>query len=140
MMVPLQDQPPLGVGESADSTLRGITAPTSVELESRQRVWRWFTEGNVPVKIGMLVLFAGVAALLKYASDSGMLHVPAGLRVALIAFAAIAGLPVALLQSVWPRRVTSVRLPFNSRVAGTRSVNWRAASSPRPTLATSGFV
>lgn len=31
----------LGVGESADSTLRGITAPTSVELESRQRVWRW---------------------------------------------------------------------------------------------------
>lgn len=57
-----------------------------------QRVWRWFTEGNVPVKIGMLVLFAGVAALLKYASDSGMLHVPAGLRVALIAFAAIAAL------------------------------------------------
>jgi uncharacterized membrane protein len=55
-------------------------------------VWRWFTEGNVPVKIGMLVLFAGVAALLKYASDSGMLRVPAGLRVALIAFAAIAAL------------------------------------------------
>ena len=31
----------LGVGESADSTLQGITAPTSIELESRQRVWRW---------------------------------------------------------------------------------------------------
>ncbi len=30
----------LGVGESADSTLRGVTAPTSLEIESRQRVWR----------------------------------------------------------------------------------------------------
>ena len=45
---------------------------------------RWFTEGNVPVKVGMLVLFAGVAALLKYASDQGWLHaadrVPPGRR------------------------------------------------------------
>jgi uncharacterized membrane protein len=57
-----------------------------------QRIWRWFTEGNVPVKIGMLVLFAGVAALLKYASDSGMLRVPIGLRVALVALAAMAAL------------------------------------------------
>lgn len=57
-----------------------------------KRVWHWFTEGNVPVKIGMLVLFAGVAALLKYASDAGMLRVPIGLRVALVALAAIAGL------------------------------------------------
>ena len=29
-------------------------------------VKRWFTVGNVPVKIGMLVLLAGVAALLKF--------------------------------------------------------------------------
>ncbi|RAO78044.1 DUF2339 domain-containing protein [Dyella jiangningensis] len=57
-----------------------------------QRVWHWFTEGNVPVKIGMLVLFAGVAALLKYASDAGLLHTPPALRVSLIALAAIAGL------------------------------------------------
>ncbi len=31
----------LGVGESADTTLHGLTAPTSIELESRQRAWRW---------------------------------------------------------------------------------------------------
>ncbi|MCC7000760.1 MAG: BatA domain-containing protein [Gemmatimonadaceae bacterium] len=31
----------LGVGESADSTFRGVTAATSIELESRQRLWRW---------------------------------------------------------------------------------------------------
>lgn len=57
-----------------------------------QRVWGWFTEGNVPVKIGMLVLFAGVAALLKYASDAGMLHVPVALRVSMVALAATGGL------------------------------------------------
>ena len=55
-------------------------------------VKRWFTEGNVPVKVGMLVLFAGVAALLKYASDQGWLHVPIELRLAAIALAAIAAL------------------------------------------------
>ena len=31
----------LGVAESADSTFRGVTAATSIELESRQRLWRW---------------------------------------------------------------------------------------------------
>ncbi len=29
----------LGVGESADSTLQGVSAPTSLEIESRQRGW-----------------------------------------------------------------------------------------------------
>ncbi|QWP76727.1 DUF2339 domain-containing protein [Lysobacter sp. K5869] len=53
---------------------------------------RWFTEGNVPVKVGMLVLLAGVAALLKYASDQGWVRVPVELRLAGVAFAAMAGL------------------------------------------------
>ncbi|MFC5524402.1 DUF2339 domain-containing protein [Rhodanobacter ginsengisoli] len=56
------------------------------------RIKSWFTEGNVPVKIGMLVLFAGVAALLKYASDAGMLRVPIGLRLSLVALSAIVAL------------------------------------------------
>lgn len=55
-------------------------------------VRRWFTEGNVPVKVGIVVLFAGVAALLKYASDQGLLRVPIELRLAGVAFAAIAAL------------------------------------------------
>jgi uncharacterized membrane protein len=53
---------------------------------------RWFTEGNVPVKVGMLVLFAGVAALLKYASDQGWLQFPIEFRLGAIAIAAIAAL------------------------------------------------
>ncbi|MBT2143773.1 DUF2339 domain-containing protein [Rhodanobacter sp. LX-100] len=62
------------------------------------RIKSWFTEGNVPVKIGMLVLFAGVAALLKYASDAGMLRVPIGLRLSLVALAAIIALLVGWRQ------------------------------------------
>lgn len=64
-------------------------------------VRRWFTEGNVPVKIGMLVLLAGVAALLKYASDQRWLVVPIELRLAAIAAAAIGGLVFA-----WKHRET----------------------------------
>jgi uncharacterized membrane protein len=56
------------------------------------RIRAWFTEGNVPVKIGILVLFAGVAALLKYAADVGMLNVPIPVRIALVALAAIVAL------------------------------------------------
>lgn len=52
----------------------------------------WFTEGNVPVKVGMLVLFAGVAALLKYAADEGWLTLPIELRLTGIALAGIAAL------------------------------------------------
>ena len=53
---------------------------------------RWFTEGNVPVKVGVIVLFLGVAALLKYAADQGWLHVRMEYRLAGIALAALAGL------------------------------------------------
>jgi uncharacterized membrane protein len=59
---------------------------------------RWFTEGNVPVKIGMLVLLAGVAALLKYASDQGWLNAPIELRLAAIAAGALGGLVFGWMQ------------------------------------------
>lgn len=60
------------------------------------RAWtavrRWFGEGNVPVKVGMLVLFAGVAALLKYASDQGWLQLPVEARLLGIAAVALGAL------------------------------------------------
>lgn len=59
---------------------------------------RWITEGNVPVKVGMLVLFAGVAAFLKYASDQGLFHMPISVRLSLVALAAIAGVAFGWLQ------------------------------------------
>ena len=55
-------------------------------------VQRWFTVGNVPVKIGVLVLFAGVAALLKYGADQGWFTLPPELRLAGVAAAALGAL------------------------------------------------
>lgn len=52
----------------------------------------WFTEGNVPVKIGVLVLFAGVAAALKYAANQGYFTFPIEYRLIAIALAALAAL------------------------------------------------
>lgn len=46
----------LGVGESADSSIRGVSAPTAVELESRQRVWRWFVLGAVLLLVAESVI------------------------------------------------------------------------------------
>jgi uncharacterized membrane protein len=53
---------------------------------------RWFTEGNIPVKIGVLILFLGVGALMKYAADQGWFYVPIEVRMAGIAAAALGGL------------------------------------------------
>ncbi|WP_133500649.1 DUF2339 domain-containing protein [Cognatilysobacter terrigena] len=74
-------------------------------------VRRWFTEGNVPVKVGVLVLFAGVAALLKYAVDQGRLQVPIELRLAGVALAAIGGLLFG-----WRQR--DARRPFGLALQG----------------------
>ncbi|WP_426787256.1 DUF2339 domain-containing protein [Xanthomonas campestris] len=66
-------------------------APTAIE-RAASALKRWFTEGNVPVKVGMLVLLAGVASLLKYASDQGWMRMPVELRLAGISAVALAGL------------------------------------------------
>lgn len=68
-------------------------APTPAwQLALETQVKRWFTEGNVPVKLGMLVLFFGIAALLKYAADQGLFSLPIELRLAGVALAGVAAL------------------------------------------------
>ena len=87
--------------QAARAATTGATAPrrerARPDAASRfvARVKRWFTEGNVPVKVGVLVLLAGVAALLKYASDQGWLSLPMSLRLAGIAAVALAALAFA---------------------------------------------
>ncbi|NMT34224.1 DUF2339 domain-containing protein [Stenotrophomonas maltophilia] len=86
---PVPVQPPLPSEPALPNVIeRGISA-----------VKRWFTEGNVPVKIGMLVLLAGVAALLKYVSDQGWLVLPIELRLAGITVGALG-----LLAFGWHQR------------------------------------
>lgn len=50
---------------------------------------RWFTAGNVPVKVGVLVLMIGMAALLRYATEQGWLSFPIELRLSGVALAAL---------------------------------------------------
>jgi uncharacterized membrane protein len=73
------------------AAMRPPTEPDFATLALRT-VKRWFTVGNVPVKIGVLVLFAGVAALLKYGADQGWFTLPPELRLAGVAAAALGAL------------------------------------------------
>jgi uncharacterized membrane protein len=72
---------------------------------------RWLFEGNVPVKLGMLVLFFGVAAALKYALDEGWVRFPIEFRLAAIAVAAFAGL-------IWGWRNRVARPAFGLSLQG----------------------
>lgn len=105
---PLPPVPPPDTWRDADRPASPLPPPapaTPSRSDAFERglrlVKRWFTSGNVPVKIGMLVLFAGVAALLKYASDQGLLQVPISLRLAGVSLAAVAGLVFG-----WRRRIS----------------------------------
>lgn len=55
----------------------------------------WFTTGNLPVKVGMLVLLVGVAALLRYANDQGWFTLPIQLRLIGVSATALAALTFA---------------------------------------------
>jgi uncharacterized membrane protein len=86
--------PPVAPRPATPAAAIQTAMPTPPRPESAvaSAIKRWFTEGNVPVKVGVIVLFLGVAALLKYAADQGWLTVPIELRLAGIGAAALAAL------------------------------------------------
>lgn len=82
---------PPEVAEGRTPVFETAPEPTAVD-KAVAAVRRWFTEGNVPVKIGVIVLFLGIAALLKYAADQGWLRLPPEFKLAGIAAAALGAL------------------------------------------------
>lgn len=84
--------------------------PDPIERAIRA-VWNWFTDGNVPVKIGLLVLLFGIGAALKYATGQGWVRFPVELKLA-----AVAALGVAML--VWGWRNREVRPAFGLSLQG----------------------
>lgn len=96
---------------AARPTLTASPAPPDWFENALLTLKHWFTEGNVPVKIGVLVLFAGVAAALRYAAAEGLFVLPIGLRLALIAAAALAGL-------LWGWRERTLRPAFGLSMQG----------------------
>ena len=75
------------------------------------RVKGWFTEGNVPVKIGVLVLLFGVAAALRYAAAQGYFTMPVEVRLVVVWL-------LALLALGWGWRERLRRPTFAMSVQG----------------------
>ena len=66
--------------------------PVSTEPSDLEKLynyaWRWFSDGNTFVRVGIVILFVGVSFLLNLAIDRG--YVPIELRLSAVAAAAIA--------------------------------------------------
>ena len=60
---------------------------------------RWLTTGNVPVKVGIIISFFGVAFLLKYAVEQEVFSIPMSVR-----YLAVAGFAIFLLWFGWRKR------------------------------------
>lgn len=83
-------EPTVGV---ADPVEAAVAAPAEAQKPARPNfIVRWFTEGNVIVRVGVTILFFGIAFLVKYAADRDM--VPIELR---LAGAAAGGLAMLIL-------------------------------------------
>jgi uncharacterized membrane protein len=81
--------------------VRPTPAPTAIDAASDvliERLQALLFGGNLPVKMGVLVLFAGVAAALRYAAQQGYLEFPIGLRLLGLSLLGIAGLLFGLAQ------------------------------------------
>ena len=126
--------PPKIIGCSATiATVKTTPAPSAARqpdalTQTFTRVKRWFTEGNVPVKVGVIVLFLGVGALLKYAADSGWLRVPVEFRLAGIAAAALGALVFA-----WRKRESHRAFAWACSLAGPapRGTIWIATTTAK---------
>ncbi|HNV84059.1 MAG TPA: DUF2339 domain-containing protein [Arenimonas sp.] len=75
-----------------DVTFKSVSRESSWDERLVDTIKRWFTEGNVPVKVGVIVTFFGVAALLRYAYVQGYFTFPIEYRLIMIAVAALAAL------------------------------------------------
>ncbi len=93
-----EDQPPTPTVPEFDPT--GLESTPSAEkppsrtgaMLARAGAWftSWFTSGNVPVKVGVILSFIGVAFFLKYAIDNELLTLPIEFRLLAVASAGLA--------------------------------------------------
>jgi uncharacterized membrane protein len=103
---PLPEPTPAAAPPAADALGARTRRPAPAHVDAADaldgitaRLRTFFFEGNVPVKLGLVVSLFGVAALIRYAASVGLLDVPVSVRYALIALAAIAMLAYGLRQT-----------------------------------------
>ncbi len=77
-----RDSEVAGMPESPPAAA-AVAAPVPVAASRVQRMWAWFTGGNALTRIGVVILFFGVAFLLKYFTER--FTVPIELRLAAVA-------------------------------------------------------
>lgn len=90
-----------GVAQAPTPAPAGATpaaAPSPLET-ALGALRRFLFEGNVPVKLGLVVSLFGIGALLRYAASTGWLEVPVALRYAGVAAAGLALLGYGLRQA-----------------------------------------
>ncbi|MEM1080823.1 MAG: DUF2339 domain-containing protein, partial [Pseudomonadota bacterium] len=95
--VPVSVRKPSENVASTSSSASLFNDPTSAPSASA-RLFERLAAVNLPVKIGVLMLFVGLAALLRYAADQGWLGMPIELRLTGISLLGIAGLHIGWKQ------------------------------------------
>jgi uncharacterized membrane protein len=87
MPAPVAAEPGFASADAVALAAAPAPGPRSKGLEDTA-IWRWLTGGNTVVRVGVIVLFFGVAFLLRYAYEH--VHAPIELRLAGVAAGAIA--------------------------------------------------
>ena len=59
--------------------------------------WKWFTDGNIFVRVGIIILFMGMTFLIRYAIEKNLLPIE-------VRLAAVSGVAIALLFWGWRQR------------------------------------
>jgi uncharacterized membrane protein len=83
----------VATGESAVS----VEAADAPPVVPRRGTWAWFTEGNTLTRVGVVILFFGVAFLLSWFADHLTLSI--GMSLALVALAGVALVAIGLWLS-----------------------------------------
>ena len=91
---PTAERPPLPSFDRSPPRPRPVaTRGISDKPELIDRAWGaakgWLTTGNVPVKLGVIISFFGVAFFLKYAVDQGLFRLPIEFRLLGVAVAGL---------------------------------------------------
>ncbi len=138
--------------------------PTAAQTAPRRGPWSWFTEGNTLTRVGVVILFFGVAFLLSWFADHLTLSIEASLALVALAGAALvalgaklapgrpgyglslegAGAGILYLTTFAASRLFDVLPPLPALIALvavaalTVALAWRADSQPLAALAVAG--
>jgi len=90
----LPPRPAYGVRPTAESAPAGEAAAAHLRVTvpgaaPRRGVWAWFTEGNTLTRVGVVILFFGVAFLLSWFADHLALSIEASLALVALVGAAL---------------------------------------------------